>query len=59
MFAQSIVPGMLHKLEEYENAITYGTLDSGKTFSMNKKFNNKVHNLHVQCGEMNKACLYS
>ena len=41
VFAQSIVPGMLHRME-HENVIMYGTLDNRKTFSTNKRFEQKV-----------------
>ena len=41
VFAQSIVPGMLQRMEQ-ENAIMYGTLDNRKKFVTNDSFEKKV-----------------
>ena len=40
VFAQSIVPGLLQK--EHDSSIMYGSMDNGKNFSHNEKFNELV-----------------
>ncbi len=40
MFAQTIVPGLLQR--DHDTSIIYGSMDNGKTFNKNEKFNKLV-----------------
>ena len=55
VFAQSIVPGLLQK--EHDSSIMYGSMDNGKNFSQNEKFNELVGVVSVNWVGVVNVCL--